>query len=235
MILNKQHLRLHKLYTENKLTRAEFRLLISQIGTNAWLDKVILWIFNPFARLKPKKALAFGLVIILFISMLGMLTGFHFSGIPAPADILTEGNKLGFSRILTEHLIQLSVLSIMSYILAKINHIKNIRVLDFFAYFSMAFLARAVFSINLFILKLLSPDFFVTFTQTDKLIHAFPKILVSLWIIFQWLLYIWLYRLYFAALEISSGLSAKRLWICYLFVMIIGNTICYYLSNYLFS
>ena len=232
--MNNEYLRLYKLWQDNKLTKSEFKLLSSKIESNTPLDKIILWVFNPFSKLSPSYALTIGLCFITLISFIGSTTGFHFEGLPPAEKVLNPKLKFSFIQIFAEHILHLSILSIIFYIIAKFTRAKNIRLFDFFAFITMAYLARAIYSIELYFLKLLSPKFFSNLDTLKILMVHYPKRVIIIWTILQWLMYIWLFRLYFVALELASGLSAKRLWITYILGMIIANTIGHNLSKYLF-
>ena len=231
-IINKEYSRLYQLLQENKLTKPEFNILVSKINQKTWLDIIISWIFSPYTKLKPSRALILGLGFMLLSSCLAMMSGFHFPGIPASEEVLAPQTKLGFIQILLEHILQWFILSIVFYLIAKANKAKNIRLFDFFAFIAMAFLARVVFGIELLGLKLISPDFFANSSDTRNLLIHYSRVVISIWIIVKWLMYIWLYRLYFASLELASGLTGVRLWTNFVLGLVIAQTICYNLFNY---
>lgn len=230
--MNKEYIRLYKLWQDNKITSPEFRILISKIKTNTMLDMIIIWILNPFSKLSPRYAFIIGTCLILFISFIGSMTGFHFEGIP-PSEAVVSSLKITFTRILSEQILGLIILSITFYILSKINNAKNLRLFDFCAFIAIAYLARAVYSIELYLLKLFIPSFFINLDHIKMQVTHFPKILNIVWTTIQWLMYIWLFRLYFVALQMASGLVKTRLWVTYIIGLIVGNTICYSISKYL--
>lgn len=225
--MNKEYLRLHKLWQEDKLTKAEFKLLSSKIATNTWLDIVLMWIFSPFSKLSSKNDLILGSVLILLSSSIAYFGGFHFPSISGWQEIIDPAKRIGFLRILIEHFIQWFILSITLYLITKISRAKNVLLLDFFAFVAMAVLARVVFGVEIWLVKLISSDFFSNSADTKYLILHYLRIFVGLWIVTQWLMYIWLYRLYFVAFELASGLSKVRLWVTFIAGIIIANTICY--------
>ena len=226
---------MYQLWRTNKITRTEFKLLTSRIKITTWLDVIIELVFNPYAKLHPSTALIVGISLIILSSLIASVTGFHFPGIPGSEEILKLPIKLGFTRILFEHTLQWLSLSIVFYLIAKIIKARNLRVFDFFAFFAMAYLAKVCFGIELLIIKLISPSFFVMLDNTPQLILHYPKILISVSIFMRWLMYIWLYLLYFASLELSCSLTKTKLWIIYMTGLVLANTICYAIYNNLFT
>ena len=232
-IINKEYFRLYQLYQKNKLTQAEFNLLVSKINRTTWLDMVILWIFSPYTQLKSGMALIFGLSFMLFYSILAKISGFYFPGIPGAEEIFNPAQQLSFIQIFLDQILQWILLSMTFYVIAKLNKTQNIKLFDFLAFMSMAYLARVFFSFELYTVKLIAPDFFKISSSLTKLIQHYPKILVSIWHVNELLMDVWIYRLYFASLELASGLVKIRLWITYILGIVIAQSICYNLSKYL--
>lgn len=231
--MNKDYLRLTQLLQNNKITKTEFNVLVSKCNYKTWLDIIIIWIFNPYNKLSPKMALIFGFGCILLLSYLSKFTGFHFLGIPGSEEIFNSTQKLSYLQLFSEQFLQWITLSTVFYLVAKINKAFRIRLIDFFAFVAMAYLARIVFGFELFVIKLIDINFYIISGSITKLSHSYSKFIISLWHINQWLMYVWLYRLYFASLELASGLSKTRIWTTYIISMVVAQSIYYNISKYL--
>ncbi len=231
-MMNRQYFKLYNLLKNNKITKSEFNLLTTKISNN-WLDKLIIRLFNPYDNLTMATIMTVGLFAILFYSIMAHLSGVYFPGIPSSEEMIIANSHITFSRLLLTQVYQWLILSTTFYIISKLCRSQNIFLWDFLVYTAFAYLARFIFSLEFWILKLLAPQFLLVSNNIGQLIKSYPKILVSLWHINQLLMYIWLYRLYFLAMQLASGLSKTKLWLTFILGMVLAQSIWYNLSKYL--
>lgn len=130
-------------------------------------------------------------------------------------------------------IIQWLLLSIIYYVFAIVCRIQNLRFIDFLALIAIAYMARTIFSLELFVINLIAPDFVRYSTDLSKLAQYYSKVLVSIWGINQYLMEFWLYRLYFVSLELASGLTKLRLWVVFILGLILAQSINFNLARYL--
>lgn len=230
--MNNEHIRLAEMRRQNKITNLELNILLSQFGYKTWLDTIILWIYTPYANISAKNALVVGCAGLVIICSTSYSAGYYFPGIPGVVEIITPPLHLTFIKIFLNQIIQWLLLSIIYYLFTIACRIRNLRLIDFLALFAIAYMARVLFSIELFIVNLVAPDFVRYSANLSKLVQYYPKILVSIWGVNQYLMEFWLYRLYFASLELASGLTKSRLWIVYILGLILAQSINFNFSRY---
>lgn len=231
--MNNEYIRLAEMRRQNKITNLELNILLSQLGYRTWLDKIILWILTPYANLSAKVALAIGGFGFVIICSTGYLGEYYFPGIPGAAEIINPALHLTFIKIFLNQIIQWLLLSIIYYIFAIVCRIQNLRLIDFLTLIAIAYMARTIFSLELFVINLIAPDFVRYSTDLSKLAQYYSKVLVSIWGINQYLMEFWLYRLYFVSLELASGLTKLRLWVVFILGLILAQSINFNLARYL--
>lgn len=231
--MNNKRIRLAEMRRQNKITNLELNILLSQLGYRTWLDTIILWILMPYANISAKVALTIGGFGFVIICSTGYFGRYYFPGIPGVAEIVNPALHLTLIKIFLNQIIQWLLLSIIFYLSAIAWHVRNLRLIDFLALIAIAYIARVLFSLELFVINLIAPDFVRHSNDLSKLAQYYPKILVSIWGINQYLMEFWLYRLYFVSLELASGLTKLRLWIVYILGLILAQSINFNFSRYL--
>lgn len=231
--MNNEYIRLAEMRRQNKITNLELNILLSQLGYRTWLDTIILWILTPYANISAKVAFTIGGFGFLIICSTGYFGRYYFPGLPGVVEIVNPALHLTFIKICLNQIIQWLLLSIIYYVFAIVCRIQNLRFIDFLALIAIAYMARTIFSLELFVINLIAPDFVRYSTDLSKLAQYYSKVLVSIWGINQYLMEFWLYRLYFVSLELASGLTKLRLWVVFILGLILAQSINFNLARYL--
>jgi hypothetical protein len=227
--MNKDYIRLYQLWQSGKLQKSEFKYLVRQLPTvTTWLDIIIMWIFNPYGKFNAKQAFCVGIAIQIIAIYIATLNGFHFPSVPAPHELFSAYIKLHPITPFAEQMLQWCVLSLVFYLLSRIAGAKNLRILDFFAFFAMSYLARLIITLYLAILKLISPPFFANTLDIGKLLMLYPHYYVGIWYGITIAIHVWFIRLYFLSLKLASGLSGFKIWVVFVVGIILSSTIYLY-------
>lgn len=188
-------------------------------------------LYNPFEKIGGFYALLLGILIILLMNFFASLINTHFPGIVdynlAPIDLNNNSKeiKISYLFLLYETLVSWIVLSSLYFAFAKIFKQKNLRAIDFFGsvafsrypYLIQAALTNVVFLIDPTIRR--SGHISVMSLVNDALILS---------------CFFWQMLTYFFALQVSSGLVGKKLWISFMGSIAIGEIVTALLTRSFF-
>lgn len=216
---------LNDMLTKKQITKDEFHLL-----SEAMMKKVsqvpsfFYYLINPFQKIAGWNAFMLGLLIMISMSALGVIAKVYFAGFfgcIVAENFLHSTIKPSFLLLLYQNFINCFMLGLLYYIVAKFFKQKNIRIIDFFgtvflSRFPLLILTIVVTTISLIKANIISYDV----AQNG---HFRPTTMSTILQATYYLCTVWQTITYFFAYKESSGLSANRLWISFILIIVFGD------------
>lgn len=225
--MTKENERLINMLKENKISEDDYKLLSTAIDKKPSRASLIFsMLTNPFQKVAGLYALISGLIVIFFMSYLGVIAKCYSVGVIGSLNasvIKSQNIQPTFSLLLYQNLIVWLVVTLLFICFAKILQQKRLRLVDFFGTVALSRFPYLIMMIILAITRLTHQSFLDI--DITKGLQLHPSILMSLFSAAITLCVIWEVVMYFYALKVSSGLTGKKLWISFIVALILGEII----------
>lgn len=224
---------LRKMLAEEKISEHDYQLLSAVVDKKPFTKETISsFIINPFQRLAGFQALAFGILIIIAMSFIGVYAGVYFEGVTGSTIASSFKNakvQPNFLFLLYENAVTCLSLTFCFVVAAKIFGQKRIRLIDFLGTVTFSRLPYLILVTYIVIERWLRPSFYNFDPAKDYEFHfsIISMLSNSLWSLF----YVWQIALYYHALKESSGLTGKKLWISFLISIVLCEIAGLYLTR----
>ncbi|MCX7114312.1 MAG: hypothetical protein NTW08_00110 [Gammaproteobacteria bacterium] len=218
--------RLANMLREHKISVEDYQLLTDALHKKSIFDSLEKnMLINPFRKIGGWRALGWGVGLMLVMSLLGTYANIFYDGIMGylvPIGIKTKLTP-SFFLLLYQNAIACLTVSLMYFFVAKFFKAKRVRLIDFIG---MVTLSRYPILISVFFTyleNLVRPEL-LHFDPAQGFELRFSLFGTTSMVIFMFC-YIWQIATYFFALQESSGLTGRRLWMSFLVTMIFGEVI----------
>lgn len=209
-----------QLLNDKKITQEEYSLLISAINKK---ESRLFKIFNPYPHLNELHALAIGVVSIIAMTLLAPIANVTFTGL---LDLQTTKEVMywqSVQRCLLQNILIVSIWSLGTWIAATICKQKNLRFIDFFI---GSILARVPYML---VVLLYIIFFNVTGIDPQMKDISGAMILIIALLTIPGLILNLVYL--FFGFEHASGLQSKKLWISFISLVFLIETLTVILSR----
>jgi hypothetical protein len=219
--------RLTNLLKQNIITFDEYNILLAALDKKPARVKLIFsFLINPFQKIAGLRALIIGLVVILCMSYLGVIAKVYFPGILDVLNAALVKNPKAsptFFLLIYQNMISWLILSILFIITAKIFQPNKTRIIDFFGTVALSRFPYLFFVLFICIIDSINPNFLQVDASQGYPMHT--SSLYALSKLVDGMCVGWQVVTYFSALQESSGLSGKKLWIGFIISMVAGYII----------
>lgn len=223
--MKNEQIRLFKLLKAGKINEADFVLLSDAIKhKKPLIYSIFEFLINPFQQLAGKSGLVVGILIVLALSIVSKLVGVHLLSLTSyyivPPD---KQHLINFSLSLEVNLITCLTLSILFILASRVCGQKSWRVMDFVTMVLLARLPYLVITSIIVIADKIHPHMANATTGITALLGY---LLISYALL--WQIVIWFY-----GFRDISGLQGNKLWLSFIFCIIIAEEISFYLISLL--
>lgn len=215
---------LNSMRDKNKITAEEYNLLLQAIKDKSYSTSPLYWLINPFQRVAGIKALWIGIAILFLISAMGVIANVYFVGFfgcMAASNFPNTKIPPNFLLLLYQNLVSCSLLAVLYFVTAKFLHQKKIRVIDFFGTVLLSRFPMLFFTAIVAIITVVNTN--ATHYNVAGAADFRPTILSTVQNASFLLATVWQIITYFFALKESSGLVGNRLWLSFIFIILLGN------------
>jgi hypothetical protein len=199
--------RLDNLRNDNKITEAEYALLIKALyKKESRFMRLFLFLMNPFAKIAGFEALILGFILMLVMTSLQFTVKIYTTGFLELQTADSVKNTIiepSFLLILYQNFIVSFLVGVLFIFFAKIFR-KKIRIIDALG---MAFLARAPYffvTVWAVILNFLDPSYLAPGVTHASFLSTLSHLVIGIVIIWQGAIYVY-------ALKESTGLQGRQL------------------------
>jgi hypothetical protein len=224
--MKKELARLANMLRDHKISVEDYQLLTEALNKKSVFDSIENnMLINPFQKIGGLKALSWGIVLMLLMSLLGAHANIFYDGVLGylmPIGIKTKLTP-NFYLLLYQNSIACLTVTLMYFISAKILKAKQIRFIDFIG---MVMLSRYPILISVaftYLEDLVRPDL-LQFDPSQGFELKFSLFGVMSAMIFMFCS-MWQIATYFFALKESSGLTGRKLWLSFILTMSLGEVI----------
>lgn len=224
---------LRKMLAEDKISEHDYKILSAVMDKKPSSKETISsFIINPFQRIAGFQALAFGILIIIAMSYIGVYAGVFFEGVTGSTIASSFKNakvQPNLLFLLYENAVTFFSLTFCFVVAAKILGQKRIRLIDFFGTVAFSRLPYLLLVSYIVLERWLRPSLYNFDPAKDYEFHFSIAAMLSnsLWSFF----YVWQIVLYYHALKVSSGLTGKKLWISFLISIVSCEMVGLYLNR----
>lgn len=229
----KEKEKLLNMLKEGKITEHDYKLLSNTLNKkNSYLTSLFLMAINPFQKIAGAYALFIGLIVIIFMSYLGVFAKVYFPGIfDCLNSVVVKNPKTqpNFFLLLYQNVVCWLVLSLLFIVAARVFQKKGTRIIDFFGTVALSRFPFLILTAFLSIIQIIDPSFMnIDISKGFQFHMSFMMIVFSLLAI---AFGVWQIITYFYALKESSGLTGKPLWISFIVTMVLGEAISWQLTT----
>jgi hypothetical protein len=226
MTMHKNQEQLTNMLKANKISQEDYDILLGAMDKKSFFSSNNLSLLvNPFQKIAGIKALLFGLLIMLTVSVLSAIGNGSLS-ISRAGFVQHQTMFPGFFLLTCQFLAFWFIFSLGFALTAKLFR-KKIRLIDFFGTIGFAYYPSIFSAAITAITQSVNPSFLASLkdmaTQTPPLFSPSIIAYIILVMIFQ----VWQIATLFYAFKESSGLTSKKLgWgfaVTYLLVSLIGG------------
>jgi hypothetical protein len=224
--MKKELERLANMLREHKISVEDYQLLTDALNKKSIFDSLEnSMLVNPFRKIGGWSALGWGVGLMLVMSLVGAYTNIFYDGIMGfliPLGIKTKLTP-SFFLLLYQNSFACLTVSLMYFFVAKIFKAKRVRLIDFIGMVTLSRYPILISVVFTYLENLIRPDLF-HFDPAQGFEIRFSLLGTASTVIFLFC-YIWQIATYFFALQESSGLTGRRLWMSFVVTMIFGEVI----------
>lgn len=224
--MKKELERLSNMLRDHKISAEDYQLLTSALSKKSMFDSIEKsWLINPFQKIGGWQAVIIGLGFMIVMSFVGVYAHIFYDGFLGYLSPIGIKTKLtpSFFLLLYQNTIACLMLTIFYFLAAKLLNAKGVRFIDVMGAVT---LSRYPLLISVILTSLedkLRPDLLYFnpsqgFEMHFSLFGAVSGMLLLFCVM-------WQIVTYFFAFKESSGLTNKRLWISFVFIMALGDAI----------
>jgi len=219
--------RLLALLKDNKISKDDYQLLLAAIDKKpSRLVQFFFFAINPFHKIAGWLALSIGILILLAISYLGVIAKFYYPSVLSSLDALVVKNPkvpLNFFLLAYQNFVIWLLLTVIFFLVAKILKQRGIRAVDFFGTVALSRFPTLVYTAISAIVWLVYPAVMYVDINQGYPIHQTTA--MALMDVFYAVCSVWQLAIYFFAFKVSSGLVGKKLYLSFIFSILLAETI----------
>lgn len=215
---------LNNMRDHNRITAEEYNLLIQAIKDKSYSVFPFYWLINPFRKVAGIKAFWLGIGMLFLMSAIGIVANVYFAGFLsciAASNFPNVKVAPNFLILVYQNFVSCSLLAVLYFVAAKFLHQKKIRVIDFLGTVFLSRFPMLFFTSVVAIITVINTH--ASHYNAAQAGDFRPTIISTILNASFMLATVWQIITYFFALKESSGLIGNRLWLSFIFIIILGN------------